>query len=260
MQDKQKQHDYRFDAEWQHPEDFTPHPASSSPYSDFLIHHHEPSYPFSRTGPAMPSPFWRTSLSQDSSWNNHSVAALDFLHSQTPLEGPSAAAYRYMGPFDPGSCYGPVKMTTGSPHLSQLYDATGRLTFPTSSGSDNWYSVTTSLLPSTSDPAEPEDFPDPSTKPRYKQVVASESVVDASMRRRKPTEKGRKIYSCTKFPPCTQTFTAGHNLKNHERSHRGERPFKCGFCPVKTVTCSDIKRHEEKCKFSTVISGPLQTL
>ncbi|CAH0046236.1 unnamed protein product [Clonostachys solani] len=45
---------------------------------------------------------------------------------------------------------------------------------------------------------------------------------------------------------CGKGFTRGHNLKNHERSHAGQKEFKCGKCDSFFVRQGDRKRHEDQ--------------
>ncbi|ESK84988.1 transcription factor containing a c2h2 zinc finger [Moniliophthora roreri MCA 2997] len=131
-------------------------------------------------------------------------------------------------------------------------------TVSTSPDSGGWYCAT-SPCSSTGDSVESVRVLDPRDMiPRsFKLVVASGNVLDASIQRRKDRKSDGK-YRCRGFGTCKATFTASHNLKNHIRSHRGERPFKCNFCPQRTVTRSDIKRHEKKCKLSIIIPLPPQ--
>ncbi|KAJ3128969.1 hypothetical protein HK101_005310, partial [Irineochytrium annulatum] len=62
---------------------------------------------------------------------------------------------------------------------------------------------------------------------------------------RKPGENGRPtLYQCP-FPDCLKTFTRQYNLKSHYRSHTGERPYLCRFCPHTFSRKHDLRRHEK---------------
>ncbi|ESK95290.1 hypothetical protein Moror_3950 [Moniliophthora roreri MCA 2997] len=96
------------------------------------------------------------------------------------------------------------------------------------------------------------DVPSLATIPHMlKSVVASDSVYDASKRRRKP---GRKAWH--RCPICKRTFTAPHNLQNHINSHFGIKRYGCQFCDARSNTRSDMTRHEKKCKARPYVGPP----
>jgi len=45
-------------------------------------------------------------------------------------------------------------------------------------------------------------------------------------------------------PNCNKVFTRPYNLKSHQLSHSGVRPFKCKTCQTSFVRKHDLKRHE----------------
>jgi hypothetical protein len=55
------------------------------------------------------------------------------------------------------------------------------------------------------------------------------------------TNNSKATLSC---PKCPKTFTRNHNLKNHLRTHDGERPYACNVCGEKFTRKADCVRHE----------------
>jgi DNA-directed RNA polymerase subunit RPC12/RpoP len=54
--------------------------------------------------------------------------------------------------------------------------------------------------------------------------------------------KSVKAYACT---ICGKTFSRNFHLKNHEASHRGERPYECPECKKAFSRLNDCKRHQK---------------
>ncbi|EIN09951.1 hypothetical protein PUNSTDRAFT_44165 [Punctularia strigosozonata HHB-11173 SS5] len=74
--------------------------------------------------------------------------------------------------------------------------------------------------------------------PHHREVVATPAVALASQSRR----KRQAIFKCS---ICPSEFTKKINLEGHERSHRGDKPFKCVYHPCEKGFAreSDLKRH-----------------
>ncbi|KAJ7227481.1 hypothetical protein GGX14DRAFT_419794 [Mycena pura] len=77
--------------------------------------------------------------------------------------------------------------------------------------------------------------------PPVRPHVASPANLKASSRRRKKIPR----FKCEL---CGSTFTARHNLQNHENSHAGVRPFVCEWCREAFTTKGVLKRHQKTCK------------
>ncbi|KAK0716576.1 hypothetical protein B0T21DRAFT_296583 [Apiosordaria backusii] len=61
-----------------------------------------------------------------------------------------------------------------------------------------------------------------------------------------PTKQGSDASNPTRFacPACPKTFTRNHNLQNHLRTHRNEKPHSCGHCSQTFTRKHDRDRHQ----------------
>ncbi|KAJ7131886.1 kinase-like domain-containing protein [Mycena crocata] len=79
--------------------------------------------------------------------------------------------------------------------------------------------------------------------PIFRPVVATPATRLASASRRKDkTRPGAFICEL-----CGADFTAKHNLENHRRSHRNEKPWPCDLCGRGFGTSHVLKRHMKTC-------------
>ncbi|KAI3602385.1 hypothetical protein WG66_011272, partial [Moniliophthora roreri] len=279
---------------------FRPLNPSPVPYPNHQPYYHVPSYsyPINSAGPAnsflsdqvekshpnsigSTDDFSHTSLS-----NGQLVAAQGSRYGGNMSDGPYATSYNLMRQSE-GKNYEHIEAATGSSfhnlqlghsHHTQIFESSAysmevssAAYFHNAAGSSHTPAGTTwpssdsgyrydDTYPLSMTNNSAESVLDPNGGSRViKPVVATEGVVDASHRRRRSAKPGR-LYKCTSFPPCQATFTTSHNLKNHIDSHLGNKQHQCSFCPARTVTQSDIKRHEKTCKNrpSSGITGPSQ--
>lgn len=89
--------------------------------------------------------------------------------------------------------------------------------------------------------------------------------MDGNLNFPQPPRKIRRVETGSskhKCPKCFKTYTRGHNLKAHLRSHTDEKPYPCSICGMKFGRLYDRNRHESihtgeanfKC-FGTLKSG-----
>ncbi|EJD42422.1 hypothetical protein AURDEDRAFT_126457 [Auricularia subglabra TFB-10046 SS5] len=57
------------------------------------------------------------------------------------------------------------------------------------------------------------------------------------------TAQRPRRFQC-QYPDCHHAFDRQAALENHVRTHTGDRPFKCAYCPADFTTNSNLKRHE----------------
>ncbi|KAJ3484936.1 hypothetical protein NLJ89_g11942 [Agrocybe chaxingu] len=65
------------------------------------------------------------------------------------------------------------------------------------------------------------------------------NIAASEARRKKPLQ-----YFCD-VPGCDSGFTAGHNLRLHQRIHCDDKPYKCSGCTYRSVGPADVNRHIE---------------
>ncbi|KAI3600971.1 hypothetical protein WG66_014853 [Moniliophthora roreri] len=241
MADRWSQSGHHFDAKWQRREAFSSLLPGSATYSDPRLYPCEPSYPVDGTGSTRSPPFERVvgsnvvyrNMNSPEIRSRTNPSTVGSVYEQTLLNGSGVAS---SGCISSSGSYVPTHTTPTSPyHISwpnantqpsesvtyggrsprvlHVYDATVPLdpTVMTSTESGSWYH--NASPPSTDDSSDSVPTPG-STTHVYKEVVAPESVVDASMRRRKP-ESATKIYQCTGFGTCSSTFTTSYNLQSN---------------------------------------------
>ncbi|KAJ2918504.1 hypothetical protein MD484_g1919, partial [Candolleomyces efflorescens] len=94
--------------------------------------------------------------------------------------------------------------------------------------------------PSPPSPSMPVGLPPTSTH-RGSGQVASEAIIAACKGRRKRKAK----FKCD---ICPQTFTARHNLINHQKAHKGIRDQICPFCDNAFTASGTLTRHTRTCR------------
>ncbi|KAJ7613973.1 hypothetical protein FB45DRAFT_937593 [Roridomyces roridus] len=104
-------------------------------------------------------------------------------------------------------------------------------------------SSASSLMSPSPNPSSLQDEGPDATNLRRVVVGSTANVNAARLRRKRPAK-----FQCGQ---CGRTFTARHNLKNHENAHNGIHPFPCGKqCGQKFTTASTAARHTKTCKAS----------
>jgi hypothetical protein len=72
-------------------------------------------------------------------------------------------------------------------------------------------------------------------------------MLSSNALRHERTHRGERPYKC-KAPGCDETFTAPATLRYHTRVHNNDRPYVCTAdgCEARHVNSSDLKRHYER--------------
>ncbi|ORX88233.1 hypothetical protein BCR32DRAFT_197157, partial [Anaeromyces robustus] len=68
-------------------------------------------------------------------------------------------------------------------------------------------------------------------------------LLPSPIKRIQPSSNDGPLLKCPE-PNCNKVFTRAYNLKSHQLSHSGVRPFKCKTCQTSFVRKHDLKRHE----------------
>lgn len=63
---------------------------------------------------------------------------------------------------------------------------------------------------------------------------------ESNLRQHRRTHTGERPFPC---PHCDRSFGTSTNLRQHERTHTGERPFACSECPRAFQTSSNLRQH-----------------
>ncbi|KAI3601045.1 hypothetical protein WG66_014887 [Moniliophthora roreri] len=250
MSERWHQSGFSVNDESQYPHDANPHTTGPVPCSnpqpyDYYGSSYYPvggAMPFRQAGQSNSHSGNADGFPQAGHCTDHLAVATGFGYSLNPSDGSSTTSYglvrhsqmeyyEHANPSTGSSSHYPqpdpnhptpqsFRSTTysgNSPHAPQYHDATGPSHIPAGTAwasSDSGYRYDATYPLSTN--SSTESVPDPTGQSCvFKQVVATSSVVDASVRRRHPVARSGRLYSCTDFPPCQATFTSSHNLKSN---------------------------------------------
>ncbi|GAA6005616.1 uncharacterized protein JCM10292_006715 [Rhodotorula paludigena] len=74
-----------------------------------------------------------------------------------------------------------------------------------------------------------------------KESKTTQATIDAAKKRRNANAVAKFVCEL-----CGETFTRRYNLRGHQRAHKGEKPYKCGYdgCDKSFARAHDCKRHE----------------